>query len=62
MLFRSFYTFLGIVMTLIYGAACIVRRLRGARGVADLENDLTSNGRRPQRATRPTTAADRAEA
>lgn len=57
-----FYTFLGIVVTLIYGAACIVRRLRGARGVADLENDLTSSGRRPQRATRPTTAADRAEA
>ena len=57
-----FYTFLGIAMTLIYGAACIVRRLRGARGVVDLENDLTSNGRRPQRATRPATAADRAEA
>ncbi len=58
-----FYMFLGIAVTAIYGAVCIALRLRGAREITDLENDLTAGGRRPQRATRPVRpGADGAEA
>lgn len=56
-----FYMILGIALTAIYGAVCIALRLRGQRGVTDLEDRLTG-GRRSQRAERPTRAADGIEA
>lgn len=55
-----FYIFLGIAVTAIYGAACVLLRLRGTRDISDLENDLTAGGR-SRRAARPAApAADKA--
>ena len=55
-----FYVFLGIALTLAYGAACVFLRLRGTRGIADLENDLTAGGRSRGTARSSAPAADEA--
>lgn len=55
-----FYVFLGIALTLVYGAACVFLRLRGTRGIADLENDLTAGGRSRGTARSSAPAADEA--
>ena len=41
----SFYVYLGIVLTLVYGAACVVRRLRNTRDITDFEDTLTGRRR-----------------